>query len=745
MPAFADLCLTPIGGLDPWLDTPAALDADAALQAALSADPQLVSLFLLPRHSRDAGAAAAPVPPAEVARWKSLQHAVAAHARDSGAAAAPVAGLSSARELQFLLGSPRRLSRRMFRVVHALPTSGTPARPRRVSATDADADISAMSAPGTDELAEFAPPSCAAWRLGPLLPARAVRILDRLRRAYWSAVVGVDGVSDASAPRGGDGVPDSSFAGRTAQSAPLLAAASSHGLFDPQRFFSHALPAALALLAAVQIEGNCGFSQQPMSPIRPLRPSAGAVVSAMPAALQQASEGGAVAGDGPGKAPTPLACDALQSLAARTDVLPWWPGSQQVLPADALADCTGGGPSGGVSAPLLQLGARGAAALCRDFLSDVLVVKFEGRSSIEGPAPGAVAVPAAAEAISLRSRVLPKRLKRKRSGAVSAMGSGGEEAREAASLDLIARMPLRLVILQIMLRLQIAAMAGPEVPGDPHSAAEAAPFDATARLLVESASASVCLLGRAELARLAFLAATGEASLQRALLTYVTRTPFGARLPRSVAAAFQAAGIPLDEAEAALELEGPKRALILAALDRERARRRRPAALLTIDSAIEGAAAAAAAPDDAGADPDVPPPNASGSSNRESRGDAEQLPTDDVWPADRAPTPAAPAAVPPDPLLSRRGAALVQRLPPRTQGGGRPGTAPLVAAAAVAGASTSKGVGAPPPVTDALLLVSQQRARSRASALAAPRRSAAAPTVLIDVRKGLSSAPTPRR
>ena len=630
-PPLADLGLTPSAGLDPWNDH-AVVNGDTldgALQAALSSDPQLLPL-LFPRATR---AACAPLKPEsdEARRWKSLALAVAVHSRES-AVVSQRRGLAGARDLQHLLGSPRRLSRRMFRVVATMPTGGTPARPTlplrdppalAVSEVVSGSPAGATPAAGAAHV-EFAPPSCSAWRLAPGLPRRALQILDRLRRAYWASVVGCEGVSEAPAVIG-RADPGAFARPRDA----VLDAAVSHGLLDPLRFFTHALPAALTLLAALHLGGDSdagvGEDSVVLSPPRVLASATAPLIApalqtpAKPGAVHRsigegdgivkfeldADCGGAVAADntrraGPGLASCPRICGSLEAFARRTDIEAWWPGSQAVLSGwDTVDD--GGlsllGPSR-ASGPLLQLGLVGAAALCHDFLADILVLPLYPRpAALPVHAPlrslfneastdhkasrdaGPSIADEDASLLHLRARVLPKRPKRRRQRSIR----GGDTSREDASLDdPIVRMPLRLVVLQLMMRLQIAAMESAELPADARDSlgapASTPPLDEYLRKLVESAAATVCLLSSAELAQVAFLASTGEASQQRALLVYACRAPFGLRLPRVVAALYEAVDVHFDDVEASTaSFSGAKRAAFLAALDRSRAgRARRP-------------------------------------------------------------------------------------------------------------------------------------------------------------------------
>lgn len=626
-PPLADLGLTPSAGLDPWNDHAVANGdtLDGALQAALSSDPQLLPL-LFPRASR---AACAPLEPEsdEARRWKSLALAVAVHARES-AVAFQRRGIAGARDLQHLLGSPRRLSRRMFRVVATMPTGGTPARPTLPPRALAVSEVVPRGPASTTPAAgaahvEFAPPSCSAWRLAPGLPRRALQILDRLRRAYWAAVVGCDGVSDAPA---GIGPPDPGALSTSRRPRDaVLDAAVSHGLLDPLRFFTHALPAALTMLAALHLGGDSDAGVGEGSVVSsPSLVQASATAPLIAPALRtpakrgavhrsigggdncveselDANRGGAVAADntchaGLCLASGPRICGSLEAFARRTDIEAWWPGSLTVLSGRPAVDDDRQLLPSHKSGPLPQLGLVGAAALCHDFLADMLVLPLNPRpaalpvhvplralfdeASTTHKASGDIGPSIADEDASLlhlRARVLPKRPRGRRHRSIR----GSDTSREDSTLDdPIVRMPLRLVVLQLMMRLQIAAMESAELPADARDSLDAptsAPFlDEYLRKLVDSAAATVCLLSSAELARVAFLASTGEASQQRALLVYACRAPFGVRLPRVIAALYEAVDVHFDDVDAsAASFSGAKRAAFLAALDRSRAGRAR--------------------------------------------------------------------------------------------------------------------------------------------------------------------------
>ena len=524
-PPLADLGLTAAGGLDARGD--GALDA--ALQAALSSDPLLLPL-LEPRRREPSSSAPAP-DSSEARRWDALARAVAAFGREAALPAAPRRSLAEMWEVRFLVGSPRRLSRRAFSGAATMRTAATPAprgaaqrgsapRPPPSSHVGASGAAWLAMSDAPTISAEFAPPRCSAWRADAPVPPRALRILDRLRRAYWAAVVG--GVSACGGSKAA-----------TAAGAAVQDAAVSHGLLSPARFFTHVLPAALVLLAAMHVEGA------------PSEAGAGLVHQ----------DGGASGAPGTEHR---RAADA------------WWPGSP---PRALLAELPVSARRPGASAVSGsgQLGMCGAAALCRDFLADVLSLPLEAMTRASPPAGappprlGAAPTPAGG---SLRARVLPKRPRRTRGAPC--------HDRDALS-ELCGRMPVRLVVLQIMLRLQVAAMQ-PVVAGDGGGApacAPATPLHALPALeepllaLVRSAAATVCLLGVAELARLPFLAATGESSPLRALLAYACRDPFGERLPGLVAAIYRAGSCGDDAALSALS--SAPRAALVAALGRERA------------------------------------------------------------------------------------------------------------------------------------------------------------------------------
>jgi hypothetical protein len=560
-PLFKLVGLNAAGGLDPFVF---AASTDSALQAVLAGEPQLHAL-LYPASSRDFDAA----------KWHRLNTAVAHEieadldAERDVADQSAVSAYAASRDLLLLVGSPRRLSRRMAKVMQSLRTGSTPSRRDRLLLEECAADppvsdsvvsgneyaaLSATDSQG-DKL-EYAPPSCSAWRLASELPARVVGILDRLRRAYWATAVGTSNSGLSHAPvdlQSESSIGDPMTASGSSAVRDVMRAGESRGLLDPLRFFSHELPAALTMLAAIQLDELC--SAIPTTPSRTTSTQESSMALRSPPTLSR-SRRRETLGDteenpvqvvedlrvqphaGDSQQVTASSSPSLRRLVeytTRNDTVPWWPGCPDSV---SLPEAIGTAHA--------QLGLCGAAALCKDFMTDVLLLSVtEPPEQVPSVSQmdDSVSVPAA-----LRRTFLPKR-RAKRSLNKTEEHSAVQEPQPqevalispAISVD-VARVPLRVAILQVMLHMQLSAMCSCTRP-----VTSPALLPATLHVLIMSVTARVCFLGVQDRSHVSFLTSRNfDTSLQRAFLEYAC-TPFIARCPSLTECLYECAHVARDE------------------------------------------------------------------------------------------------------------------------------------------------------------------------------------------------------
>ena len=282
---FSRLELTACGGINPFggahvPESPSdVLGNDSALQATLASDSQLAQLVLRHAEVESTGKVAV-----DLTAWSQLERCVkserteiprsrvAAAISTSSGGAEREPSLFSKRSVDFH-ATPRRRVRRAATRLHAFITGATPDNAAEAAAA-ASSSSSAMDGVPAPRLHSFLRSTsagvlrnAATWTSASGLPLRVCAILDRLRRGYWALVdpsrLEVAAVPPSSAAAAGivesaSGVTlDRRVTADESSSSNSTAPASNewitHPALDPLRFLTNEIPAAIAMLAVIEL------------------------------------------------------------------------------------------------------------------------------------------------------------------------------------------------------------------------------------------------------------------------------------------------------------------------------------------------------------------------------------------------------------------------------------------------------------------------------------------------------------